>query len=356
MDPYEVLGASRGASEDEIKKAFKEKAAKFHPDRNPGNAESEAAFKRVNSAYQIIGDPEKRKEYDKQHEPSDFPFGHSPFSGSARDAFSDILNGVRARRQASDTVDPFTTPIMGEDWNDSIAITLRESMEGCTRNIKFKTAKRTVPCVKCDTSGHAKNARKFPCASCVGRGSKAKFSSSSGPEVVKCPACKGSGYTSPDKCNACRGTGRTPFERNVDLIIPMGIADGQVMRMAGMGIPGVHASPGDLYVKIKVLEDPDFKRSGPDILTTCTITFPQALLQSKVVVPTLDGGAVEVNIPPGLRPDTEVRVSGEGMKSLLDKRKGDLVVRFQVAMPTMMSARAMALAEQLAEELQTGGP
>lgn len=351
MDPYEVLGTSRDASEEEIKKAFKEKASKFHPDRNPGDANSEAAFKKVNSAYQIVGDPTKRKEYDRLHEPA------PSFNGGFQDMFSDMLNGVRSRRQASDTVDPFTTPIAGEDWTESVTITLRESMEGCTRNVKFKTAKRTIPCLKCEGSGQGKNARKFPCASCVGRGTKAKFSPTSGPEVVKCPACKGGGFTSPDKCNTCRGTGRTAFERSVDLAIPMGIGDGQMLRVAGMGIPGVHASPGDLYIKIRVLDDPDFKRLGSDILTTRTITLPQAMLRSRVTVTTLDGGAVEVDIPHNLRPDTEVRVSGEGMRSLLDKRKsGDLIVRFQISMPATMSARAIALAEQLAEELQTGGP
>jgi molecular chaperone DnaJ len=358
-DPYKVLGVERGASDDEIRRAFRDIASKLHPDRNPGDKEAEEAFKVANSAFQTLSDPVKRAKWDRMNVPFvplDGGFGgvsSESFNRTMQDLFKN--HATRAKERSQDS-DPTQAPVMGEDLHAVLNISLKEAATGCVKQVSVISLKSKIKCDGCDGSGVKPTGRKFPCGSCSGRGKKVSFSSGGGPTLNPCPSCRGTGWSSPDKCEKCGGSGKVSFKRTVNVTVPVGISDGQVLRLAGLGTPGVMSKPGDMFVTVRVAPDDNYRRSGHDIHAVRVLTLSEALLGGEVEVPTLDGGSVMVPIPSGVRPGKDIRVEKAGIRSPVDpKSTGDLVVSFQVMIPEKMSSRAKKLAEELAEELSKKG-
>lgn len=356
-DPYAVLGLQRHASEEEVRKAFRDMAAKLHPDKNPGDKAAEDAFKAANSAFQTLSNPEKRAKWDMMNPVFTPP--HDGAGGVSADQFNEAMkdlfkNHVPRSRERVPDADPFQTPVMGEDIHVTIHVTLREAATGCVKHVEARSPGHRVKCGECDGSGNKRTGRRFPCGSCSGRGRKVSFGS--GLNLGNCQSCKGSGWTSPDKCGACKGTGKVPFRRSVNVTIPVGISDGQILRIAGLGTPGVMSKPGDLFATVRVSGDDHYRREGQDMRVIRVLTLAEALSGGDVEVPTIDGGSVMVPIPDGVGPGKEVRVKGSGIRSPNDPGTvGDLIVDFQVAMPERMTARARKLAEELSSELSRRG-
>lgn len=353
MDPYKVLGLQRGASDEDVRKAFRDAASRLHPDRNPGDKAAEDAFKTANTAFQILSDTEKRTKWDRMNPVFTPP--PTGFGGSSADSFNRAMedlfkNHVPKSRERVPDADPFQTPVEGEDMHVAVSLTLKEAAIGCVKHVEARSPGHRVRCEDCDGSGCKRTGRRFPCSSCSGRGRKVSFGA--GLNLGACQSCKGTGWTSPDKCEACKGTGRVPFRRSVNVTVPIGIADGQVLRLAGLGTPGVMSKPGDLFVTVRVSNDDHFRRDGFDMHVVRVLTLSEALMGGDVEVPTIDGGSVVVQVPNGAGPGRSSRIKGVGIRSPSNPSVvGDLIVDFQISMPERMSARARKLAEELSAEL-----
>ncbi|HEU5071768.1 MAG TPA: molecular chaperone DnaJ [Verrucomicrobiae bacterium] len=341
-DYYEILGVNRSASDEEIKKAYRKLAVKYHPDKNPGDKVAEEKFKELGEAYEALSDPQKRAAYDQ--------YGHSAFdprtrasrgAGGFHDPF-DIFREVFGGGGGGSIFDEFfgggrsdpSQPQRGDDLRFDLEITLEEAAHGCEKEISIPRADR---CDTCRGSGGEEGSKIKTCPTCGGRGqvltSRGIFSI-----AQTCPACEGAGRVIEKPCRACRGSGRREKLTKINLRIPAGVDTGARLRSSGNGDAGLRGGPpGDLYVVLRLKPHDVFHRDGDDLLCEVPISFVQAALGSEVEVPTLEGAAT-VKIPPGTQPGTIFRLKARGVKNLQGYGHGDLHVRVNVEVPTRLNA------------------
>ena len=360
-DYYELLGVQKGASADEIKKAYRKQAIKFHPDKNPDDKEAEEKFKEIGEAYEVLSNEQKRAAYDQ--------FGHAAFNkggggggggfggaggfhdpfdifrevfggggGGGGSIFDELFGGGGGRGQQ-------TGPRRGSDLRYDLEIDFREAVLGCEKEI---TISKLDKCSKCGGSGGEAGAKVQSCNTCGGRGqivrSRGIFS-----VAQTCPDCDGAGQQIDKPCRSCRGTGRKEAKSTIKLKIPAGVDTGARLRSSGNGEAGTHGGPaGDLYVVLHVRDHEVFTRDGDDLICEVPITFPQAAIGADVDVPTVTG-RTKVRIPGGTQGGTVFRVKGKGVKNVQGYGTGDLLVRVVVEIPTKLTLQQRAKLEEFAE-------
>ncbi len=337
-DYYDVLGVSRGASAEELKKAFRRLAMKYHPDRNPGDQSCEAHFKEAKEAYDVLGDPQKRALYDR-HGHAAFEHGvgagaggfHADVGDIFGDIFSDIfgMGGGRARARG------------GADRRYLLEIDLEEAVFGVEKRIEIPTLAR---CEACDGSGSA-DGKQETCRTCHGHG-RVRMQNGIFSIQQTCPHCGGVGRIVAHPCKTCRGEGRVQRTKTLAVKVPAGVDTGDRIRLSGEGQAGPPgAPPGDLYVEIHVREHELFQREGDDLYCEVPIRFSQAALGADLVVPTLDGDAV-IRIPPETQTGKAFRLRGKGVRNVRNGRVGDLICRVVVETPVKLSKRQRELLEE----------
>jgi molecular chaperone DnaJ len=360
-DYYEILGVSRDDSPDEIKRAYRRLAMKYHPDRNPGDAEAEASFKECAEAYEVLSDTEKRARYDQYgHAGLRSTPGHDFGNMNARDIFSmfeeifggGFTGGARARTRGG-------VP-RGYDLETEVEITLDEVLAGAEREVRFK---RLDVCQRCDGSGAKEGSQPQPCSTCGGHGQVAQTGLGGMFRMVtNCPHCGGRGTVIVDKCVDCKGRGRTPVQRTLSVKIPPGVKSGQAVRIAEEGEPpppemnaagkGIR---GDLQVVVRVQPHEHFEREGDHLLLAVPVAFSQLALGAELEVPGLDETAT-LTIPPGTQHAAAFRIEGRGVPNLRTRKRGDLVVIVQLVVPRKLNDEQRKLLQDYAqtEELDVG--
>jgi len=348
-DYYEVLGVEKGAGEEEIKKAYRKLAVKYHPDKNPGDKAAEEKFKELGEAYEVLSDTQKRAAYDQ--------YGHAAFDrragGFGRGGFHDPFEVFReVFGGGSIFEDLFGAaqrdpggPQRGDDLRYDMEITFEEAARGWEKEI---TVTKAVRCEVCQGSGAEAGSRARACPTCDGRGqvitSRGIFSI-----AQTCPHCQGAGRIIDRPCKTCRGQGRRDRTSKITLRIPAGVDTGSRLRSAGNGEAGWRGGPpGDLYVIIHVRAHEIFQRDADDLLCEVPVSFVQAALGAEIDVPTLDG-KTSVKIPPGTQPGTMFRLKGKGIKNIQGYGYGDLHVRVTVEVPTQLTAAQKAKLEEFAQ-------
>lgn len=337
-DYYEILGVERGASEDEIKKAFRKKALKYHPDRNAGNKEAEEKFKELNGAYQVLSDATKKAQYDR-FGTTDFGSGgagDSGFSdfGGFGDIFDSFFGGGNSgqRRQRNG-------PERGADLEYNISETFKEAVFGVEKTISIN---RSENCDTCKGTGAKSGSHPKTCDKCGGTGQiKVQKNTMLGSfvNIVTCDKCSGKGTIISDPCNTCNGTGKVRKHRNIKVNIPAGVDNGNVLPLRGEGEPGTNGGPsGDLYINIRVATDPVFKRKGVDIIIDTHISFAKATLGVNLKVPTVDG-IVRYEVPAGTQPGTVFRLKGKGITRVNGHGRGDQYVNVIVDIPKVINEK-----------------
>jgi molecular chaperone DnaJ len=351
-DYYEILGLARGASEQDIKSAFRRLAKDLHPDRNPGDKSAEAKFKELNEAHEVLRDPQKRAAYDQ--------FGHAAFDGShgrggagfgpdfassMSDIFDDLFGefmggrrGGRGQRSGRER---------GADLRYNMEITLPEAYAGKTAQIRVPTS---VTCETCTGTGAKSGTKPSSCPTCSGAG---KVRASQGFFTIErtCPTCQGRGEIINDPCSSCTGTGRVVRERTLSVSIPAGVEDGTRIRLAGEGEAGVRGGPaGDLYLFLSIKPHEFFQRDGADIFCRVPIAMTAAALGGQIDVPTVDGGQTRVKIPEGTETGKQFRLKGKGMPVLRSKVTGDMYIQVDVETPKNLTRRQRELLDEFERE------
>jgi molecular chaperone DnaJ len=343
-DLYETLGVAKGAGQDEIKKAYRKLARQYHPDANPGDASAEERFKEVQSAYDVLSDPEKRKQYDRFGSAN----GRGPGPGGANfegfdfadlgdlgDIFGGLFGGRgRAQPQRGQR---------GSDLEVEVRLSFEDSLQGVetTIPVELETA-----CRDCGGSGAKPGTSPTLCPECKGRGVRAE---SQGLFALSqpCPRCRGNGTVIEDPCATCRGTGRDRRTKRYTVRIPAGVKDGSRIRLRGKGEAGWGgAEAGDLFVVTRVSPSDTYTRRGDDLVVDVPVSFPDAALGSKVAVPTPDG-PVTVKVKPGTEDGTLLRVKGKGAPRLKGSGRGDVLARVKLTVPKKLSKKERELIEQL---------
>ena len=347
-DYYDVLGTSKGASADEIKKAYRKKAKELHPDRNADNPDAENQFKEVNEAYDCLKDPEKKAAYDR--------FGHAAFEGGMgggprgghpggngdfASAFSDVFDdlfgdfmggrggGGGGRRAAR-----------GADLRYNLRVTLEEAFTGVQKTIKVPS---TVACGECDGSGAEGGSEPTTCPTCSGMG---KVRAQQGFFTVErtCPTCSGMGQIIKNPCKACGGHGRVHKDRSLSVNIPAGVETGTRIRLSGEGEAGMRGGPaGDLYIFIDVARHDLFEREDMNLFCRVPVSMTTAALGGDIEVPTIDGGRSRVKIPSGSQSGRQMRLRGKGMPALRGAGSGDMFIELAVETPVNLSSKQKEL-------------
>ncbi len=359
-DYYEVLGLDRGATEKELKSAFRNKAKKFHPDANPGDADAEKNFKEVNEAYEALKDPQKRAAYDQ--------FGHAAFDGMGRgpgggqggfgpdfassmsDIFDDLFGEFMGGRRGGGG-GRHNGRERGADLRYNMNISLDDAYRGKTAQIRVPTS---VTCEKCDGSGAKPGTEPVTCPTCSGAG---KVRASQGFFTIErpCPTCNGRGETIKDPCESCHGAGRITTERTLSVNIPPGVEDGTRIRLTGEGEAGVRGGPtGDLYIFLSIQPHELFQRDGADIFCRVPISMTTAALGGHIEVPTLEGALTRVKIPEATQSGKQFRLKGKGMPVLRSKITGDMYIQVEVETPAKLSKRQRELLEEF-QKISNGG-
>jgi molecular chaperone DnaJ len=360
-DYYEVLGVSKDATEAEIKKAYRRLAKKYHPDLNPGDKAAEAKFKEVNEAYEVLSNKDKRARYDQFGQAGVDPnfgggAGGSPFSGDINfdDIFNSVFNGfggfggfegfggARRRQRAN-------VPRHGSDSETAVSISFEEAAKGCVKTVSYD---QIDICPDCRGTG-ARNGSTRTCPQCGGTG-QVRVSQRTPFGLVQttrtCDRCGGTGRIIDEPCPTCGGRGRIRHRRTIEINIPAGIDNGQVLNVSGKGNAGENGGPsGDLHVSVSVRPHPIFERKGFDIWCEMPITFTQAALGAEVVVPTIDG-RVEYEVHPGTQPGDVFKLRGRGIQRLGSRGRGDQYVRMTVEVPKNLSQRQKALLREFESE------
>jgi molecular chaperone DnaJ len=363
-DLYKVLGVSKGASDEEIKKAYRKLARKYHPDRNPDDAAAEEKFKQVQGAYDTLSDPEKRKQYDQGGVFAGFGGpggGFGGFGGGAGGAggqrfgaggdFGDILSNLFGRGGGGGRAQPQHQ--RGRDLETELSLSFDQAVNGAQVTVTVPKEER---CTTCHGSGAKPGTAPTTCPRCEGRGIDAEsqgFFSISQP----CPQCGGSGQVIEDPCPTCGGSGLTRQTKRYKVNIPAGVKDGARIRLAGKGEAGPRGGPpGDLYVVTRVSASPVFKRlDGGNLEVAVPITVAEALRGATIEVPTLEG-TKKIKVAPGTKHGTIQRLSGEGAPKPRGKGHGDIRYRLEVEMPTELNEEARKAVDELAEALNGGDP
>jgi molecular chaperone DnaJ len=345
-DYYEILGVQRGATDQEIKSAYRKLALQFHPDRNPNNPDAEEKFKECSEAYAVLADSEKREMYNR--------FGHAGVGGGVPgggfDAsvfqdfgdifgeffgFGDLFGGGRSAGR--------TRAQRGADLREDITIEFEEAAFGVEKQITYR---KHELCEKCNGSGSAQGKAPASCRTCAGRG-QVRYQQGFFSIARTCPTCHGAGSVISDPCTNCRGEGRVVQQKTIDAKIPAGVEDGTRIRFTGVGEAGVHGGPpGDLYLVLSVKEHAFFERHGNDIYCVVPISFTQAAVGTEIQVPTLEGEQM-LKIPEGTQSGTILKLRGKGIPVLNGHGKGNLFVEVRVQTPTKLTKRQRELLQEL---------
>jgi molecular chaperone DnaJ len=342
-DPYEVLGVGREASQEEIKKAYRKLALKYHPDRNPGDKAAEERFKEASAAYQILGDPERRAQFDRfGHAAFDQQsgFGGFDFSAGFEDLFSDIFGDFfgagRGRTRGRSR--------RGEDLRYDLELQFEEAAFGCEKRVSVP---RWKGCEACGGRGAKSGTAPRTCPSCRGSG-QIRFQQGFFSIAKTCTQCGGEGSIIADPCESCGGGGRVRVTQNLNLKVPPGVDNGSRLKLRGEGEAGLAGGPsGDLYVVISVAEHSLFTRQGKDIICELPVSFTQLALGAELEVPTLEEKA-KLKIPAGTQSGAVFRLRGKGIPDLQSYGRGDELVRVHVDVPRKLSARQRELLEEYA--------
>jgi len=348
-DYYEVLGVQKDASEDDLKKAYRSLAKKYHPDLNPDNKEAETKFKEINQAYEILSDPDKRSRYDR--------FGHAGVDpqaggyGQGFGGFGDIFEDIfdifgggfsRGARRSG--------PVKGADLRYNLNLEFKEAVFGTEKEIQFR---RTENCGTCGGTGAKPGTDKETCSSCNGRGEVRYAQQTPFGQFVRtstCDVCNGTGEVIKEKCSTCQGAGKEIKTRKIKVKVPQGVDTGSIISIKGEGEAGDKGGPnGDLYVYVNVMEDKVFKRSGNNIYLSVPISFTEAALGAEIEVPTLEG-IVKYQIEEGTQTGTEFRLKNLGVPSLRGHGRGDLFFTVEVKTPKKLTERQKQLLKEFAEE------
>jgi molecular chaperone DnaJ len=353
-DYYEVLGVDKTAGADDVKRAYRRLAIKYHPDKNPGDKDAEAKFKECAEAYEVLSDPDKRARYDQ--------FGHAGLQGSGvhdfsrmnvedifgalnlEDIFGDLFGGGfggRSRRTAA------RGPHRGYDLETVVELTLNDVASGVEKSIEFT---RQDNCEDCSGSGSAKGSSPSKCSACGGSGQVAQAGLGGFFQMVStCPKCRGNGKVITNPCKTCRGSGKVPKKRLVTVKIPAGVHEGQSVRVAGEGEPGFYGGPrGDLYCYVRLKEHPFLQRDGVNLIAVVPISFTQAALGGVIEVPSLTSTR-ELKIPPGTQSGDAFRIKGQGLPDIRTKRSGDELVQVIVEIPKKLNSQQEELLRKFAE-------
>lgn len=345
-DPYEVLGVSRQATDDEIKKAYRRLARECHPDANPDDPRADERFKEINVAYDAVRDPERRRQYD-MFGPDGAPgAGGNPFGAGFGlndlfDAFfsGDAFGGSRGQTAAR----------RGPDAETLMELTLEEVVTGVRRTVEMRMP---VECETCSGSGGAPGTQPSRCTTCDGIGEVRQIRRSLLGQIVTagpCPACSGLGTIIENPCVTCRGEGRLAGVRSIDVDVPAGIDDGQRLRLADRGPAAARGGmPGDLFVAVHVAPHPTFERRGDELWHRLPVSIVQAALGARLELDTLDGPR-EIDVQSGTQPGARIRFHGLGVPSLRSGRRADLVVEIDVQVPTNLTPEQADLLAQLAQ-------
>jgi len=347
-DFYKVLGVSKDASADDIKKAYRKLARANHPDSKPGDKAAEERFKEIAEAYDVVGDPDKRKQYDelRTYGGGFGPFttgrtgggGGQPFDmgdflgshggGGFTDLFGTMFGGGRARQSAARR---------GADLESDATISFADSIDGVTVSLRLSS---DAPCADCNGTGARSGTVPRVCPECEGTGMHAASVGGAFTMNETCPACRGRGLVVDDPCPTCHGSGRGLSSKVIQARIPAGVKDGQRIRLRGKGASGERGGPpGDLYVTVKVSPHPVFGRKGDNLTVTVPIGFDEAALGAEIKVPTLNGAPVTLKIPAGTPNGRTFRVRGKGVAGK-DGHRGDLLVTVDVHVPAVLDEKA----------------
>lgn len=354
-DYYEVLGVTKNASDEEIKKAYRVLAKKYHPDLNPGNKEAEEKFKEASEAYAILSDADKRRKYDQ--------FGHAAFengggAGASGFGFSDMgdifsnfgdifgdlfgMGGFGGRRSSASA----NGPQKGANVRVGVTITFEEAVFGTKKEVTFNGHET---CPDCGGSGARKGSNPETCPQCKGKGQvifqrQSLFGMTQSVQV--CPECHGKGKIIKDKCSTCYGEGFISKKKTIEVNIPAGIDDGQAVRLSGQGEPGTNGGPyGDMLVEVRVKDSPIFQRDGMDVYSNVPLPFTKAALGGDMRIKTIDGEVI-YTVAPGTQTDTRIRLRGKGIPSVRNAAsRGDHYVTFVVQVPSKLSKEQRELLE-----------
>ena len=347
-DYYETLGVARDADDAEIKKAYRKLAMRYHPDRNPGDAEAEQRFKEAAEAYEVLKDRQKRATYDR--------FGHAAFDGSSgqrggggfdfnfASGFADIFDEMfgefgGSRRGAAQS--------RGADLRYNMEISLEDAFSGKTAQIRVPAS---VSCDACEGSGAAEGTAPTTCSTCQGRG---RVRAQQGFFTIErtCHSCHGVGRVIERPCRSCQGTGRVQKEKTLQVNIPAGVEDGTRIRLAGEGEAGVRGmAPGDLYIFLSIVQHRLFQREGANIYCRVPIPMTTAALGGPIEVPSIDGSRARINVPSGTQGGQRFRLTGKGMSVMRSKARGDMYVEVSVETPVNLSKRQKELIREFEAE------
>ncbi|MFG3451135.1 MULTISPECIES: molecular chaperone DnaJ [Pseudomonadaceae] len=349
-DYYEVLGVERGASEAELKKAYRRLAMKHHPDRNPGDKAAEDAFKEANEAYEVLSDAGKRQAYDQYGHAGVDPqmgagaggaYGGANFSDIFGDVFSDFFAGGRGSSRGGAQ--------RGSDLRYTLELDLEEAVRGTTVTIRVPTL---AECKTCDGSGAKKGTSPVTCTTCGGIG-QVRMQQGFFSVQQTCPRCHGSGKMISDPCGSCHGQGRVEEQKTLSVKVPPGVDSGDRIRLTGEGEAGAQGGPaGDLYVVVNVREHPIFQRDGKHLYCEVPISFADAALGGELEVPTLDG-RVKLKIPEGTQTGKQFRLRGKGVAPVRGGAAGDLLCRVAVETPVNLGKRQRELLDEFRKTLQS---
>lgn len=347
-DYYEVMGVPKNASDDEIKKAYRKLAKQYHPDLNPGDKTAEARFKEVNEAYEVLSDKEKRGRYDQfGHAGVDPNFGAgaggSPFGADIDlgDIFSSFFGGGFGGRKANPNA-----PRRGTDTEATVTITFEEAAKGCKKDISYG---KVDTCTACGGSGAQAGTSPKTCSACGGSG-QVRINQRTPFGVVQtartCDKCGGSGKVIENPCRECSGSGRIRTSKKIEVTIPAGIADDQILNVSGQGNAGANGGPaGDLHVYINVRPHPIFERRGNDVWCELPLTFTQAALGAEVVVPTLDG-KVSYTVHEGTQPGDIFKLKGKGIPHINGRGRGDQFVQVTIEIPKNLTQKQKEILQE----------
>ncbi len=359
-DYYEVLGVSKGASADELKKAYRKKAKELHPDRNADNPDAEAQFKEANEAYDVLRDADKKAAYDR--------FGHAAFDGGMaggpraggfgggqgqgdfasafsdvfEDLFGDFMGGQRGGQRGG----AGSRATRGSDLRYNLKISLEDAFNGLTKQI---TVPSSVACSSCDGTGSEAGAEPTTCPTCSGMG---KVRAQQGFFTVErtCPTCSGIGQIVKNPCHTCGGSGRQEKERALSVNIPAGVETGTRIRLSGEGEAGLRGGPtGDLYIFVEVADHPLFQRDGMDLFCRVPVSMVSAALGGEIEVPTIDGGRSRVRVPEGSQSGRQMRLRSKGMPALRGPGQGDMYIELMVETPVNLTGDQQDLLRQFEE-------
>ena len=351
QDYYDVLGVSRGASAEELKRAYRKLAMKYHPDRNPGDATAEQRFKEANEAYDVLKDDQKRAAYDR--------FGHAAFEGGMGGPGAGQAGGFDFTGGFADIFDEMFGEFMGgrrgaprgsrrgADLRYNMEITLEEAFRGKHATLRVPSAEH---CDTCNGSGSKPGTQPTTCPTCNGVG-QVRAQQSFFTIQRTCPTCGGQGRVIQNPCSACGGSGQVRRDKTLEVDIPAGAEDGMRVRLSGKGEAGARgAPPGDLYIFLSVAPHQLFQRDGADVFCKAPITVTTAALGGTMEVPTIDGATARVTIPEGTQSGAQFRLRSKGMSILRSSSRGDMYVQVQVETPRNLTKRQRELLQEFAAE------